>query len=60
MFSGLYRRIGEDWVANLPQLVPLIAELLDDEDENVENETRKSLVPVIENVLGESLDRYLA
>jgi len=60
VFSGLYRRIGEDWVANLPQLVPLIAELLDDEDENVENETRKSLVPVIENVLGESLDRYLA
>lgn len=60
VLSSLYRRLGEDWMANLPQLVPLIAELLDDEEESVELETRKSLVPVIENVLGESLDRYLA
>lgn len=60
VFSSLYKHLGEDWVSNLPQLVPIIAELLDDDDESVELETRKSLVPVIENVLGESLDRYLA
>lgn len=60
VLSSLYKHLGEGWVSNLPQLVPIIAELLDDEDEKVELETRKSLVPVIETVLGESLDRYLA
>ena len=60
ILSNLYKHLGDDWVSNLPQLVPIIAELLDDDDEVVELETRKSLVPVIESVLGESLDKYLA
>lgn len=60
VFSSLYRKLGEAWMVNLPQLVPIIAELLDDEEESVELETRRSLVPVIEGVLGESLDKYLA
>lgn len=58
--SSLYTKLGEEWIAVLPQFVPLIAELLDDDDEQVEMEVRKKLVPVIEDVLGESLDKYLS
>lgn len=57
---GLYDKLGEEWVSQLPQLVPLIAELLEDDDEAVELEVRRKLVPVVEEVLGESLDRYLS
>lgn len=58
--KALYTRLGEEWVTFLPQLVPLIAELLEDDDESVELEVRRNLVPVVEEVLGESLDRYLS
>lgn len=58
--KSLYGKLGEEWVSMLPQLVPVLAELLEDDDESVEMEVRKNLVPVVEEVLGESLDRYLA
>lgn len=58
--KALYTRLGEEWVTFLPQLVPLIAELLEDDEESVELEVRRNLVPVVEEVLGESLDRYLS
>ncbi|KAK7207448.1 hypothetical protein BZA70DRAFT_271308 [Myxozyma melibiosi] len=57
--KAIYERLGDEWLSMLPQLVPVVAELLEDEDESVETEVRKDLVPVIEGVLGESLDRYL-
>jgi U3 small nucleolar RNA-associated protein 10 len=60
ILHGLYSNLGEEWVSLLPQLVPLIAELLEDDDEAVELEVRRKLVPVVEDVLGESLDRYLS
>lgn len=55
----IYSKVGESWLALLPQLVPTIAELLEDEDEQVEREVRSGLVRVVENVLGEPFDRYL-
>lgn len=58
--SSIYSRLGEEWRDNLPQLVPLIAELLDDEDERVVSVANDGLVPVLEEVLGEPLDRYLS
>lgn len=58
--KSLFGKLGEEWVTMLPQLVPVLAELLEDDDESVEIEVRKNLVPVVEDVLGESLDRYLA
>ncbi|KAF7501801.1 hypothetical protein DV113_000134 [Geotrichum candidum] len=58
--KALFGKLGEEWVTMLPQLVPVLAELLEDDDESVEIEVRKNLVPVVEEVLGESLDRYLA
>lgn len=57
--KSLYSKLGEDWVPMLNPLVPIIAELLEDDDESVEQEVTKKLVPVVEDVLGESLDRYL-
>ncbi|ODV97206.1 hypothetical protein PACTADRAFT_48956 [Pachysolen tannophilus NRRL Y-2460] len=58
-FKMIYQKVGESWLSLLPQLVPIIAELLDDDDEEVEHEVRTGLVKVIEGVLGEPLDRYL-
>ncbi|SCV01858.1 LAME_0G18976g1_1 [Lachancea meyersii CBS 8951] len=55
----IYSKVGEGWLSFLPQLVPIIAELLEDDDEGVEYEVRSGLVKVVENVLGEPLDRYL-
>lgn len=55
----IYSKIGESWLVLLPQLVPVIAELLEDDDEEVEREVRTGLVKVVENVLGEPFDRYL-
>lgn len=40
-------------------MVPIIAELLEDDNEEVESEVRGGLVRVMENVLGEPFDRYL-
>lgn len=59
-YKMIYIKNGEKWLSLLPQLVPLIAELLEDEDEDVELEVRSGLVNVIENVMGEPLDRYLS
>lgn len=58
--KGLYAKLGEEWVPMLNPLVPIIAELLEDDDESVVHEVTKNLAPVVEDVLGESLDRYLS
>ncbi|ODQ58011.1 hypothetical protein WICANDRAFT_64160 [Wickerhamomyces anomalus NRRL Y-366-8] len=57
--KSVYQKVGDQWLTLLPQLVPIIAELLEDDDEDVEMEVRTGLVKVIEAVLGEPLDRYL-
>jgi len=57
--KSVYQKVGDQWLTLLPQLVPIIAELLEDDDEDVEMEVRTGLVRVIEEVLGEPLDRYL-
>lgn len=56
----VFLKLGEQWLTFLPTFIPYIAELLEDDDEDVELEVRKDLVRVIENVLGEPLERYLS
>ncbi|KAI1335753.1 armadillo-type protein [Xylariaceae sp. FL0016] len=51
-------RLGEEWLAMLPEMLPYISELQDDDDEEVERETHRWIVG-IEGVLGESLDAML-
>lgn len=55
----VFQKMGEQWLSYLPTFIPYIAELLEDDNEEVELEVRGGLVRVIESVLGEPLDRYL-
>ncbi|CUM68169.1 uncharacterized protein PRCAT00005886001 [Priceomyces carsonii] len=59
ILKTIFQKMGEQWLLFLPTMVPYIAELLEDDDTSVEMEVRSGLVRVIENVLGEPLDRYL-
>ncbi|CAI7583551.1 unnamed protein product [Penicillium manginii] len=55
---ALTEQLGEEWLALLPEMLPYISELMEDEDESVEREVRK-WVKQIEGVLGERLDDML-
>lgn len=59
VLKAVFQKMGEQWLSYLPTFIPYIAELLEDDDEEVEMEVRKDLVRVIERILGEPLDRYL-
>lgn len=56
--QALTEQLGEEWLALLPEMLPYISELMEDEDEQVEREVRK-WVKQIEGVLGERLDDML-
>jgi U3 small nucleolar RNA-associated protein 10 len=56
--QALTERLGEEWLALLPEMLPYISELMEDEDETVEKEVRK-WVKLIEDILGEKLDDML-
>jgi U3 small nucleolar RNA-associated protein 10 len=51
-------RLGEEWLSMLPEMLPFISELQEDDDKVVEDETHRWIVK-IETVLGESLDDML-
>ena len=55
---ALTNRLGEEWLGMLPEMLPIIAEGLEDDDESVEAEVR-GWVTKIEEVLGEKLDDML-
>ncbi|KAF4637911.1 hypothetical protein G7Y89_g179 [Cudoniella acicularis] len=56
--QSLTDRLGEEWLSLLPEMLPFISELQEDDDEIVEKETHRWIVK-IEGVLGESLDSML-
>ncbi|KAL1960057.1 hypothetical protein VTO42DRAFT_229 [Malbranchea cinnamomea] len=56
--QALTERLGEEWLSLLPEMLPYISELLEDDDETVEKEVRKWVLS-IEEVLGEKLDDML-
>lgn len=56
--QALTDRLGEEWLSMLPEMLPFISELQEDDDEVVERETHRWIVK-IEGVLGESLDSML-
>ncbi len=55
---SLTERLGEDWLVLLPEMLPLISELQEDDDEVVEQETQR-WIRRIEEILGESLNPML-
>jgi U3 small nucleolar RNA-associated protein 10 len=56
--QALTDRLGEEWLSMLPEMLPFISELQEDDDEVVERETHRWILK-IEGVLGESLDSML-
>ncbi|KAI1143889.1 hypothetical protein F5Y05DRAFT_10155 [Hypoxylon sp. FL0543] len=56
--QALTNRLGEEWLSMLPEMLPYISELQDDDDDDVERETHRWIVG-IEGVLGEELDSML-
>lgn len=51
------RKLGEDFLPLLPETVPFLAELLEDEEEAVESACQKA-VQELEEILGEPLKKY--
>lgn len=51
-------RLAEEWLEMLPQMLPFISELQEDDDDTVERETHRWIAK-IEGVLGESMDAML-
>lgn len=51
-------RLGEEWLALLPEMLPFISELQEDDDESVERETQRWVLK-IEEILGEKLHPML-
>lgn len=56
--QALTDSLGEEWLAMLPEMLPYISELQQDDDEVVDRETHR-WIGKIEAVLGESLDSML-
>jgi len=56
--QSLTRRLGEEWLGLLPEMLPFISELREDDDEMVERETQR-WIGGVEEVLGESLEGML-
>ncbi|KAI9738135.1 MAG: snoRNA-binding rRNA-processing protein utp10 [Claussenomyces sp. TS43310] len=56
--QALTDRLGAEWLSALPEMLPFISELQEDDDEVVERETHRWIVK-IEGILGESLDSML-
>jgi U3 small nucleolar RNA-associated protein 10 len=55
---ALTQKLGEEWLALLPEMLPFISEALEDDDEEVEKAVQ-SFVVSIEGILGESLNPML-
>lgn len=51
------RKLGEGFLPLLPETVPFLAELLEDEEENIETACRRA-VQDLEQVLGEPIQKY--
>ncbi|KAF1947547.1 hypothetical protein EJ02DRAFT_365114 [Clathrospora elynae] len=56
--QSLTRRLGEEWLGLLPEMLPFISELMEDDDETVERETQR-WKNGMEEILGESLEGML-
>ncbi|USP80286.1 uncharacterized protein yc1106_07560 [Curvularia clavata] len=56
--QSLTRRLGEEWLGLLPEMLPFISELMEDDDEMVERECQR-WKNGMEEILGESLEGML-
>jgi U3 small nucleolar RNA-associated protein 10 len=56
--QGLTKKLGEEWLGLLPEMLPFISELREDDDEMVERETQR-WISSMEHILGEDLEGML-
>lgn len=56
--QSLTKRLGEEWLGLLPEMLPFISELREDDDEMVERETQR-WISSVEEILGEDLEGML-
>lgn len=56
--QSLTSRLGEEWLGLLPEMLPFISELREDDDEMVERETQR-WITMVEEILGEDLEAML-
>ncbi|KZM28628.1 hypothetical protein ST47_g232 [Ascochyta rabiei] len=56
--QSLTKRLGEEWLGLLPEMLPFISELREDDDEMVERETQR-WISSVEHILGEDLEAML-
>ena len=54
----MYKAVGDELIVHLPETVPYLSELLEDDREQVEMSARR-LIKLIEEYLGESLEDHL-
>ncbi|XP_065176491.1 HEAT repeat-containing protein 1-like [Sycon ciliatum] len=57
VLKELFTRLSEDYVALLPETIPVLAELLEDDSPEVEKQC-KSLMKVIEEITGETAQSF--
>ena len=57
VLSEIVRKLGEDFLPLLPETVPFLAELLEDEEETVEAACQNA-VQELEEILGEPIKKY--
>ncbi|KAJ2634126.1 snoRNA-binding rRNA-processing protein utp10 [Coemansia sp. RSA 1286] len=58
VLQSFYEKLGEEFLILLPETIPYLAELLEDDNSRVERTTQET-IKVIESYLGESLQTYL-
>ena len=58
ILKGFYTRIGYEFLVMLPESIPYLAEVVEDENEDVEAKFLE-LKDVIEDLSGEKLGEYL-
>lgn len=56
---ALFARLSEDYVPLLPETLPVLAELMEDENENVEREC-KNIIRSLEEITGEDIEKHLS
>lgn len=56
--ESLAKALKDEWLGHLPEMLPFISELQDDDNEGVARETNR-WIKLIEEILGESLDSML-
>lgn len=57
--QSLTQRLGEEWLGLLPEMLPFVSELREDDDEGVERETVR-WIGMVERILGEDLEGMLS